>query len=70
MGSPRSVFRVVRKFLADADVLVRGVSLDESPQAYKDIEKVMQIQVDAGLIEPVARMRPIAVIMSGSKGED
>jgi tRNA-splicing ligase RtcB len=38
---------------------------DEAPQAYKDIEQVMQIQVAAGLVKPLARMRPIAVIMAG-----
>jgi tRNA-splicing ligase RtcB len=60
----------VKRLLAEKDVLVRGLSLDEAPQAYKDIEQVIQYQLDAGLIETTARMRPIAVIMSGSKGED
>jgi tRNA-splicing ligase RtcB len=59
-----------RDLLKREDVLVAGLSVDESPQAYKDIERVMQVQVEAGLIEPLARMRPIAVIMAGEAGED
>jgi tRNA-splicing ligase RtcB (3'-phosphate/5'-hydroxy nucleic acid ligase) len=60
----------VRKLLKQRDVIVEGLSADESPQAYKSIERVMDIQVDAGLIAPLARMRPVAVIMAGEKGED
>jgi tRNA-splicing ligase RtcB len=62
--------REARDFLRERDVLVEGLSVDESPQAYKDIERVMRLQVEAGLIEPLARMRPIAVIMAGEAGED
>ncbi|WP_322821987.1 RtcB family protein [Chloroflexus sp.] len=54
----------------EAGVLVRGLAVDESPLAYKDIETVMELQVAAGLIRPVARMRPLVVVMSGSAGED
>lgn len=60
----------VRKFLKQQDVLVEGLSADESPQAYKDIERVLQLQVEAGLIRPLARMRPVAVIMAGEPGQD
>jgi tRNA-splicing ligase RtcB (3'-phosphate/5'-hydroxy nucleic acid ligase) len=62
--------RDARDFLKQQDVLVEGLSVDEAPQAYKDIERVMQIQVDAGLVEPLARMRPVAVIMAGEAGND
>jgi tRNA-splicing ligase RtcB len=62
--------REARDFLRERDVLVEGLSVDESPQAYKDIERVMRLQVEADLIEPLARMRPIAVIMAGEAGED
>ncbi|MFL5805398.1 MAG: RtcB family protein [Roseiflexaceae bacterium] len=62
--------REVRAWLAQQDVLVEGLSADESPQAYKDIEQVMRIQVAAGLIRPLARMRPVAVIMAGTAGDD
>jgi len=59
-----------KAFLAERDVLVRGLSVDESPMAYKDIERVLELQVAAGLVRPVARMRPVAVIMAGEPGED
>src|SRR6476619_3039766 len=48
--------RDARDFLKQQDVLVEGLSVDEAPQAYKDIERVMRLQVEAGLIAPVARM--------------
>lgn len=60
----------VRRLLRQQDVLVEGLSLDEAPQAYKDIERVMAIQVAAELVRPVARMRPVAVIMAGEQGDD
>lgn len=60
----------VHAYLAERDVLVDGVALDESPQAYKDIERVIALQVEAGLIAPVARLTPIAVRMAGVPGED
>ncbi len=54
-----------RHQMARLDVLVDGLSADESPPAYKDIERVLRLQIDAGLIAPLARMRPVAVIMAG-----
>jgi tRNA-splicing ligase RtcB len=62
--------REARNFMQQRDILVEGLSVDEAPQAYKDIERVMRLQVEAGLIEPLARMRPIAVIMAGEAGND
>jgi tRNA-splicing ligase RtcB len=62
--------RDARDFLKQQDVLVEGLSVDEAPQAYKDIERVMRLQVDAGLVEILARMRPVAVIMAGEAGDD
>lgn len=60
----------VKRLLAERDVLAEGVAVDEAPQAYKDVERVIELQVAAGLITPLARMRPIAVLMAGEKGED
>lgn len=59
-----------RRWMQRHDILVEGLSADEAPHAYKDIERVMQIQVDAGLVRPLARMRPVAVIMAGEDGDD
>ena len=52
--------------MAQADILVEGLSVDEAPHAYKDIERVIQLQVEANQITPLAKMRPIAVIMAGA----
>jgi tRNA-splicing ligase RtcB (3'-phosphate/5'-hydroxy nucleic acid ligase) len=61
--------RDVRAWLARQDVLVEGLSVDESPQAYKDIEQIMRLQVEAGLVRPLAQMHPVAVIMAGEGGD-
>lgn len=60
----------VKRWMKAQDILVEGLSVDESPQAYKDIEQVMRIQIDAGLVRPLARMQPVAVIMSGERGDE
>lgn len=60
----------VRRVLAERNVLAEGVSVDESPFAYKDIERIMAIQEDAGLLTRVARMQPIAVRMAGEDSDD
>ena len=44
---------------------MEGLTAEEAPSAYKDIERVLRIQVEAGLVTPLARMMPIAVIMAG-----
>lgn len=60
----------VRRFLKEHDVIVEGLSVDEAPQAYKDIERVIALQVADKLVTPLARMRPVAVIMAGEAGDD
>ena len=60
----------VRRFLKQQDILVEGLSVEEAPQAYKDIERVLRVQIEAGLVKPLARMHPIAVIMAGEQGEN
>ncbi len=54
-----------RRQMARRDILADGLSADESPAAYKDIERVLRLQVEAGMLAPLARMRPVAVIMAG-----
>ncbi len=54
-----------KRQMARLDILADGLSADESPAAYKDIERVLRLQMDAGLIAPLARMHPVAVIMAG-----
>ncbi|MDQ2801023.1 MAG: RtcB family protein [Armatimonadota bacterium] len=55
----------VRRFLKQQDILVEGLTAAEAPPAYKDIERILRIQVDAGLVTTLAQMFPIAVIMAG-----
>jgi tRNA-splicing ligase RtcB len=62
--------RAAQALLAERDVLVSGLSVEEAPQAYKNIEQVIATQVAAGLIRPLARMQPVAVIMAGEAGDD
>lgn len=61
--------RAAQRLLAERDVLVAGLSVEEAPQAYKDIERVLALQVAAGLVRPLARMRPVAVVMAGEDGD-
>ena len=35
---------------------------EEAPQAYKDIEDVVEVAASAGLSKKVARLRPLGVI--------
>ncbi|MDW7691850.1 RtcB family protein [Flammeovirgaceae bacterium SG7u.111] len=53
----------VKKLLKDKGVELIGGGLDEAPQAYKDINQVMEAQVD--LVETLARFTPKIVRMSG-----
>lgn len=56
-----------KRQMARLDIRVAGLSADESPSAYKDIERVLRLQTEAGLVTPLARMRPVAVIMAGEE---
>jgi len=40
----------------------RGTIAEEMPEAYKDIDQVVNIVDKAGLSKKVAKLRPIAVI--------
>ncbi len=40
---------------------MRGIA-EEAPGAYKDVERVVQAAVDAGINQPVARLRPLIVL--------
>jgi tRNA-splicing ligase RtcB len=55
-----------RKKLEDAGILVRSESrdgiLEELPEAYKDVDEVIEVVHNAGLAKKVARLRPMGVI--------
>ena len=40
----------------------RGAVKEEAPQAYKDIDEVVDVVRQAGLARVVARLRPLAVL--------
>src|SRR5207302_983192 len=52
--------------LAERGILVRSESrdgiLEELPEAYKDVDEVIEVVHQAGLAKKVARLRPMAVI--------
>src|SRR3954454_16625426 len=55
-----------RRKLEDAGILVRSESrdgiLEELPEAYKDVDEVIEVVHTAGLAKKVARLRPMGVI--------
>jgi tRNA-splicing ligase RtcB (3'-phosphate/5'-hydroxy nucleic acid ligase) len=58
--------REVRKRLEEQGILVRSETrdgiLEEIPEAYKDVDAVIEVVHNAGLARKVARLRPLAVI--------
>jgi tRNA-splicing ligase RtcB (3'-phosphate/5'-hydroxy nucleic acid ligase) len=58
--------RQEQKRLEEAGILVRSESrdgiLEELPEAYKDVDEVIEVVHAAGLARKVARLRPMAVI--------
>ena len=56
----------VRDTLAERGIVVRAGSLrrlaEEAPQAYKDVDRVVQVVEAAGLARLVARLEPMVVI--------
>ncbi|MDH5507718.1 MAG: RtcB family protein, partial [Anaerolineae bacterium] len=56
------------KHMKERDILFYGIETDETYQAYKDIETVMDVQ-DGVLVSRVAKLEPKVVIMGG-KADD
>jgi len=58
--------REVERKLASEGIIVRSESrdgiLEEIPEAYKDVDEVIEVVVAAGLARKVARLRPMGVI--------
>lgn len=56
----------IRQSLEQAGILVRSETrdgiLEEAPEAYKDVDEVIEVVVQAGLATKVARLRPLGVI--------
>lgn len=53
-----------QKHMKQMDILSFGVEPDETFMAYKDIDKVMEVQ-EGTLVRSIARMRPSIVVMGG-----
>jgi tRNA-splicing ligase RtcB len=58
--------RAVVRALEDAGIIVKSESrdgiLEEVPEAYKDVDEVIEVVHGAGLARKVARLRPMGVI--------
>ncbi|HEY8450040.1 MAG TPA: RtcB family protein, partial [Bacillota bacterium] len=58
--------RAVRRSLVERGIVVRGAGdaalLEEAPGAYKDVSRVVDVVVGAGLALAVARLEPVGVL--------
>nr|WP_306304071.1 RtcB family protein [Desulfosarcina cetonica] len=65
-GQKRSRGRAIHRELADKGIIVkwtgRSTLAEEMPDAYKDIDQVVESVHGAGISKKVARLRPIGVI--------
>ena len=52
--------------MASSNIYLRNGSdeelVEEAPQAYKDVDRVVEVVCNAGLTGKVARLRPIGVV--------
>jgi len=62
----RGVSRALRDSLQSRGILVRGASwrglAEERPEAYRDVDAVVEVSHQAGLGRKVARLRPIGIV--------
>jgi tRNA-splicing ligase RtcB len=56
----------VRKFLSDKGIEVKALTRDgiveETPQAYKDVDSIVNVSHELGIATKVAKLVPIGVI--------
>jgi tRNA-splicing ligase RtcB len=71
MYSRKSARKLVRGDQIVKDLHEKGIEVmagslgglaEEAPHVYKDVDEVVECVVQAGIVEKVARLRPIAVI--------
>jgi tRNA-splicing ligase RtcB len=55
------------RYLAERGVTLLGGGIDESPQAYKPIDRVLAAQLD--LVDVIARFTPRIVRMAAEAGD-
>ncbi|MBD3339205.1 MAG: RNA-splicing ligase RtcB [Candidatus Lokiarchaeota archaeon] len=58
--------KVVIKNLSDRGIIIEGASMktiaEESPGAYKDVNQVVQVSHDLGIVEKIAKLVPLGVV--------
>ena len=59
---------MMRAWLSDKGILLRGGGLDEAPQAYRRLPEVLGAQ--GGTIEVLHTLRPLVVVMAGENEFD
>ena len=65
MKSPGKVSpEMMKSWLREKDVVLRGGGLDESPHAYRRLPDVLAAQGDT--IEVLHTLRPVIVVMAGA----
>jgi tRNA-splicing ligase RtcB (3'-phosphate/5'-hydroxy nucleic acid ligase) len=56
----------LRRALEEAGIEIRAGSakglIEEAPEAYKDVDQVVEVMATTGIVAKVARLRPIAII--------
>ena len=56
----------VRKFLSDKGIEIKALTRDgiveETPQAYKDVDSIVNVSHELGIATKVAKLVPIGVI--------
>ena len=57
---------LVKKYLSDKGIVVKALTRDgvveETPQAYKDVDSMVNVSHDLGIATKVAKLVPIGVI--------
>jgi tRNA-splicing ligase RtcB len=58
--------RNVQENLAQKGILIKAASMkviaEEAPGAYKDVDQVVQVSHDLGIVEKIARFVPLGVV--------
>jgi tRNA-splicing ligase RtcB len=65
-GQGARATRRLRRALQEAGIEVRASSakglIEEAPEAYKDVDQVVDVMAETGIATKVARLRPMAII--------
>jgi tRNA-splicing ligase RtcB len=58
----RDLFDELRQQGVEVAAHDRGTLAEEMPDAYKDVARVVDVMARAGIVRPVARLRPLGVV--------